>query len=186
MSACYDAIVVLGAGVTKKGNLPRVARARVDKAIELYINGAAQRIILSGRKEAMIMKRFAARKGVSRKDLLLENSSVDTIGNAFFTKKKFLQPRGWHRIVVVTSPFHLTRAKLVFRKILGNDYAITFAAPKKVLAKSAFRKKVGVERSLLMLTRMLSALVADGDSEAVENFLKKNPLYRPRRKSLEN
>jgi hypothetical protein len=41
--------VVLGGGVHPDGTLPRVARARVERAVELFECGIAPRIILSGR-----------------------------------------------------------------------------------------------------------------------------------------
>ncbi|MBI2143287.1 YdcF family protein, partial [Candidatus Woesearchaeota archaeon] len=50
MAGKFDAIIVLGAGITGKGNLSRVAKSRMDRAIGLYREGAAPRIIVTGRK----------------------------------------------------------------------------------------------------------------------------------------
>ncbi len=173
----FDAIVVLGAGITKKGNLTKVAKSRVNKAIELYAKRVAPGIIFTGRNESLVMKRYAVKKGINGKDIRVENHSLDTIGNAFFVRKNFLLPNQWHRVVVVTSLFHLPRAKLVFRKILGKGYVVKFIAPKRVLSESMFQKKLKLERGLLMLTKILSSLLSDGDMRAIENFLKKNQLY---------
>ncbi len=178
MAGKFDAIIVLGAGITLKGNLTRVAKSRMDKAIGLYREGAAPRIIVTGKKESAVMKRYAVKKGIGMKDVLAEGNSLDTVGNAFFTRKKFLLPNSWHRVVVVTSVFHLPRAKLVFRKVLGKSYTVRFVAAKRVLSKSLFEKMLRLEHGLLMLTKILSILVADGDMKAIENFVRKNPLYR--------
>jgi uncharacterized SAM-binding protein YcdF (DUF218 family) len=123
------------------------------------------------------MRRYAIRKGVKATDVLVESKARDTIGNAFFTCKKFLLANSWRRIVVVTSIFHVPRAKLVFRKVLGNSYHVLFAPSVRVLSEKAFKEKLRLEKGLLLATSFLSGLVADGDLEAVENFLRKNPLY---------
>ena len=88
----FDAIVVLGAAITARGNLSRVAKSRMDMAIELYRSGAAPRIIVTGKREAPAMRKYAIRKGVPGKCIFAERHSVDTIGDAFFARKNFLEP----------------------------------------------------------------------------------------------
>lgn len=178
----FDAIVVLGAGITAKGNITRVAKSRMDRAIELYRKGAAQRIIVTGKNEASVMRHYAIRKGVKAADVLVESKARDTIGNAFFTCKKFLLANSWRRIVVVTSIFHISRAKLVFKKVLGKSYRVWFVPSMRVLSEKAFREKLKLEKGLLLLTSFLSGLVADGDLEAIENFLRNSPIYRTHKK----
>ncbi|MBI2141820.1 YdcF family protein [Candidatus Woesearchaeota archaeon] len=151
----FDAIIVLGAGITRKGNLTRVAKS----------------------SEASVMRRYAIRKGVKAADVLVESKARDTIGNAFFTCKKFLLPNSWRRIIVVTSIFHLPRARFIFGKVLGKSYAIKLVASKRVLSKKLFEKMLKIEQGLFMLTKILSILVADGDMKAIGNFIRKNPLY---------
>ncbi len=178
MAGKFDAIVVLGAGITPKGNLTRVAKSRMDRAVELYREGAAPRIIVTGRKESIVMRKYAVRKGINPANVLLEAQALDTIGNAFFTRKVFLLPNSWQSIVIVTSVFHINRAKLIFRKVLGKSYHMLFVPSKRVLSDKAFKDKVEAEKGLTFLTMLLSALVADGDMKAIGNFVKKNPLYR--------
>ena len=127
-----DAIVVLGGGVHPDGTLPLVARRRVERAVELFEGGVAPRLILSGRcglgvvhapvTEAAAMAAHAASFGVPAGALLLEEDAKDTLGNAYFTWARYLEPNGWSSIRVVTSDFHLSRAAMVFRKILGPGY----------------------------------------------------------------
>lgn len=174
----FDAIVVLGAGITARGNLSRIAKSRIDKAIELYKSGFAPRLIVTGKNEAAAMKRYAAKKGVLAANVLKESKALDTIGNAFFTRKAFLLPNSWQSIVVVTSIFHINRAKLIFKKVLGKPYRMLFVPSKRVLSDKAFKDKLRVEKGLTLLTLLLSALVAEGDMTAIENFVKRNPLYR--------
>ncbi len=174
----FNAIIVLGAGITQKGNLTKVARSRMDRAIELYREGAAPRMIVTGKKESFVMKRYAVKQGINNAHVLSESRALDTIGNAFFTRKLFLLPNNWQSIIVVTSIFHINRARLVFGKVLGRSYRMLFVPSKRVLSDKAFKGKLEVEKGLTLLTRILGALVADGDMKAVENFVKKNPLYK--------
>ncbi len=173
----FDVIVVLGGGITAKGNLTEVTKSRVDKAVELYMKGVAPIIIMTGHKEADVMKAYAVRKSCSPESVLEEQRSKDTIGNAFFTVKNFLLPNNWRSLVIVTSIFHIARAKFIFRKVLGESYHVRFVPSVRVLSDKIFKKKLEVERGFLLVTKFLGALIADGDMEAVENFLKKHPLY---------
>lgn len=176
----FDAIIVLGAGITQKGNLTKVAKSRMDKALELFRDGAAQKVIVTGKKEAGVMKKYAVRRGIDPKCVFVENMAMDTIGNAFFTRKRFLEPRSWWSLIIVTSLFHLRRAQLVFRKVLGKAYSLKFVPSPRVLSAESLRKKLEAENGLRLATQLLGTLVADGDVEAVENFLKRaHPLYRP-------
>lgn len=167
----FDAIIVLGAGITKRGNLTAVARSRMDKALELYREGLAPRIITTGRGEAAVMKKYAVGKGVSAGKILAEGASRDTIGNALFVRKKFLEPEKWRRLAVVTSLFHLPRSRLVFRKVLGSGYRVKFVAARRVLPIRKFREKLRLERGLTIATMVISSLFRDGDAEAFENFI---------------
>ena len=173
----FDAIIVLGAAVTAKGNLSRVAKSRMDKAIELYWSGAAPRIIVTGKGEASVMKGYAIRKGIPRKCVLAEHRSVDTIGNAFFTRKLLLSPNGWRAVAVVTSLFHAERAKFIFRKVLGKSHVVEIVPSRRVLSERVFRLKLQSERRLLLVAKFLGSLIADGDMDAIENFLRKRPDY---------
>ncbi len=177
MGGNFDAIVVLGAGITRKGNLSKVAKSRIDKAIELYRNSAILRIVVTGKNEATAMKDYAARKGVSKTDILVDDDSFDTIGNAFFTKKNFLLPNKWSRMIVVTSIFHVARARFIFRKVLGKPYTVRFIHSRRVLSKESFKKRIHLERGLLIMTKLFASLVADGDMQAIDNFLK-SPFYK--------
>lgn len=51
--------------------------------------------------------------------LLKETASMDTLGNAYFSLLSMAVPFGWRRVAVVTSAFHLPRAKALFVDIWG-------------------------------------------------------------------
>jgi len=56
---------------------------------------------------------------VGADSLLKETSSMDTLGNAYFSLVSQAVPRGWRRVAVVTSAFHLPRAKALFVDVFG-------------------------------------------------------------------
>ena len=186
-----DALLVLGGGVNADGSLPPLARRRVERAAELFRRGAAPRLILSGRcglmrrrepdvTEAQAMASYAAELGVPRDALLLEDSSKDTIGNAYFTKREFLTPHGWTAIRVVTSDFHVRRAAKVLRKIWGTSYRVAFdAVPSSHSLFQRVRRRVDEWRLSVFVTRWLAPL-PDGDEQAIERFIwQDHPAYCP-------
>ena len=184
-----DALLVLGAGVNADGSLPALARSRVERAAELFRRGAAPRLILSGRcglmrrsepdvTEAQAMASYAAELGVPRDALLLEDSSKDTIGNAYFTKREFLTPHGWTAVRVITSDFHVGRAETVLRKIWGAGYRIAFdAVPSRHGRVRRLHRRVDEWRLSVFLARWLARL-PDGDDQAIERFIwQRHPAY---------
>lgn len=112
-----DAIIVLGAQVW--GNEPSPAlRERCDWAFDLYQQGFAPRLILSGAhgagniSEAEAMKRYLMRKGVPESALLLEEQSDSTRANLVFSKQ-IMEREGLRTAILVTHRFHQKRAQLL-------------------------------------------------------------------------
>jgi uncharacterized SAM-binding protein YcdF (DUF218 family) len=107
------AIVVLGCRSRSR------LRRRLELAIELFRQGAAPVLLLSGggngiEPEAEIMRRMALAWGVPATVLLVETASRDTLGNARHSAALLLA-RDWRRIVLVSDRTHLPRAALLFR-----------------------------------------------------------------------
>jgi uncharacterized SAM-binding protein YcdF (DUF218 family) len=181
IESAADAIIVLGGGVESDGELPPVARTRVDRAIELFEGGIAPRLILSGRSglnvrevavtEARAMARHAVRRGVPESAIFLEEEAKDTLGNAYFTWARFLEPNGWSSVRIVTSDFHLSRAAWVFRKVLGPGYDFSFVSahsglsPRELILRTLEECKI-----LIFLNEWLEA-VGEGDEDAIERMI---------------
>jgi uncharacterized SAM-binding protein YcdF (DUF218 family) len=177
-----DAIVVLGRGVRRDGSLGLIARSRVDRALELFAMGVAPRIIFSGRAslvsdgrprvtEAGAMAAYAASKDLPASGSVLEEQSVDTIGNAYFVRTQWLDPNGWHSVRVVTSDFHIPRAAWLFRKILGSGYDVAFSAASSERFASSLAVRARVESDIATFLAAWLADIADGDLAAVERFI---------------
>lgn len=188
INGAADAIVVLGGGVLPDGTLPPVARARVERGVELFEWGVAPRLILSGRcglngpepavTEAAAMAAYAAGFGVPRTALFLEDDAKDTLGNAYFTRARFLEPNDWTSIRVVTSDFHLSRAAWVFRKILGPGYDVSFvSAPSGLSPRELIDRALEECKITIFLNEWLQA-VEEADDHAIERLMEQeHPGY---------
>jgi uncharacterized SAM-binding protein YcdF (DUF218 family) len=184
-SGAADAIVVLGRGVRADGSLGLIARGRVDRALELFQHGVAPRIVFSGRSalmgdddpavtEADAMKAHALARGLAADAAITEDESRDTIGNAFFTWRRWLQPNAWRSIRVVTTDYHIPRAAWIFRKVLGASYDVAFsAAPSDRFAASVgFRARE--ESDIAAFLAGWLGDIRDGDIGAIEQLIERD------------
>ncbi len=122
--------VVLGGGMTKKGKSGHATNLRALAGVRLAKANPTWTFILSGdgRKsnltEAESMARIFEANGIERSRLLLEDEARDTIGNAVLVAARYLRHVQPRKLYVVTSPFHATRALLLFRGVLGPNWDI--------------------------------------------------------------
>ena len=128
----YDAILVLGIGTEIK-----LFKSRVEKAVSYYKKDYAKKIIFSGRwwgglkkepkkTEAQAMADYAIEIGLPKKDIFIEDQSLNTIGNFYFTKKNILEPKHIYNLLVITSPHHFSKARYIAQMILGKKFKLTF------------------------------------------------------------
>lgn len=119
MDSCVpaDAIVVVSGGDTL---------ARTKEAAELYQRGWAQLLIVSGAAQdesgpsnAEVMRSYAIKQGVAPNDLLIDPAAKNTVENAIGTSQ-LAESRGVRDVIVVTSPYHLPRTKLLFERRFDN------------------------------------------------------------------
>jgi hypothetical protein len=151
--------------------------------------GVAPRIIFSGHSalmaegepvitEAEAMATYARSRGLPAKAVLLEELSRDTVGNAYFVRKHWLDPNGWKSIRVVTTDYHIPRAAWIFRKILGPDYDVAFSATPsdRFAASVAFRARE--ESDIAAFLAEWLGPIADGDFAAVTRLIEhEHPGY---------
>lgn len=185
----YNVIVVLGGGMTPEGQLPEKAQWRVERAVELYKQGIASRIIMTGSigflarftpttTEAQIMKDHAIKLGVPEEDVLMETQSKDTIGNAFFAKKQYLEPNNWKNIIIVSSDFHGERALFIFGKVLGNEYHFQFDGSRSGLSAQLMYEKYKKEQTHLFVAKQFFDGIKPGDDEGIKKKLyEEHPGY---------
>jgi len=124
-----DCIVVFAGGVGESGKPGQGYEERVQKAVELYREGYADKIIFSSGytyffKEPQVMKALAVSLGIPENSIILEDRAGDTFQNIKFTKD-ILDRKKWKSVLLVSSPYHMKRAFLTFRKAAA-DIKVTY------------------------------------------------------------
>ncbi len=107
-----DCILVLGCGVWSNGTPSWLLRNRLDKGIELYKRGVADRIIMSGDHrwtdydEVNVMKQYAINAGVPSEAIFMDHAGLSTYESMYRAREIFEV----QTIVIVTQEYHLHRA----------------------------------------------------------------------------
>jgi uncharacterized SAM-binding protein YcdF (DUF218 family)/glycosyltransferase involved in cell wall biosynthesis len=116
-----DAIVVFAGGVGETGKAGGGSQERLNEAIELYKGGYAKYLVLSSGyvysfNEAESMRDFAVSQGVPEAAIVLEERSTNTYQNVTFVND-ILKDHKWRSILLVSSPYHMRRATMVWHKV---------------------------------------------------------------------
>jgi uncharacterized SAM-binding protein YcdF (DUF218 family) len=111
-----DAAVVLTGG-----------SGRIEHAMLVLHQGKAKRLLISG-VDPSVTKADLARRIPASANLLkccvdLGSESVDTRSNAEETGR-WLSKHGFRSLRLITSDWHMRRARYEFRKVLGNRYEV--------------------------------------------------------------
>ena len=123
-----DVIVVMAGGVGESGRAGGGYQERVKHAVDLYRQGRAPRMIFSSGyvfafPETDVMRGLALSLGVPPSALLTETRARNTYEHAAYLRELLLA-RGWRRALVVSSPYHMRRALLTWRKVAPEITAI--------------------------------------------------------------
>lgn len=114
-----EAIIVLSGGWESTDRLGKSTMERYNYAIRLFQDRYAPLLIFSGGNlenrpaEADQMAEMALSDGFPYDAVISENSSSTTWENVLFTKK-ILKEKNVGHIILVTSPYHMRRAKMMF------------------------------------------------------------------------
>ncbi len=161
----YDAVIIPGGGLDRRtGNPQPWVTARLDAALKL--DKVTQFFIVLSRgtphrappldnagfpvDESASSARYLIEKGVAPRRILLDTWSLDTIGNAFFTRAMIANPLQLRKLCVVTSAFHMPRTRAIFAWVFsldGGTFATDFCvAPDVGLAGDELEARRDKER----------------------------------------
>ncbi|TCD26780.1 YdcF family protein [Pedobacter psychrodurus] len=125
----YDVGIVLGgfSGLNKRNNEIAFnwAGDRLFQTIALYKKGQIKQILLSGGsanlidqqiKEADLAIKYLKLIGIPDSAILIENQSRNTVENAKYSLALIAKKNPKAKILVITSAWHIPRAKLIFDK----------------------------------------------------------------------
>lgn len=139
----FDAIVVLGCRVREDGRAsPSLAR-RTQLAAELYAQGRAPRVVLTGGvgtyppSEAAAAAVVAQEAGVPLDALVLEDRSTSTEENA---REAATQIGADARVLLVTDAYHVFRAERVFARHFREVRGVGALGPMSQRVRGALRE----------------------------------------------
>jgi uncharacterized SAM-binding protein YcdF (DUF218 family)/glycosyltransferase involved in cell wall biosynthesis len=131
-----DAIVVFAGGVGESGSAGGGYQERVRHAVDLYQAGYAPRLIFSSGfvfafREADVMRDLALSLGVPAQAVVLEKQASSTFENVVFVRD-ILRDDTSHVILLVSSPYHMRRATLTWRKQAPDIEAVATPVPESM------------------------------------------------------
>lgn len=117
-SAPADVILVLGSAVWPNEQPSPSLRARTERAIELYQQGYAPYLLLSGGlgryppEEAEVMRRLAVEAGIPQEAMILDMEAHST-WESMEKARDIMEQEGWQTAIIVSDPFHIERSLLM-------------------------------------------------------------------------
>lgn len=116
-----DLIVVFGNKVETSGLPSERLKRRLDKAVKLYNEGTAKKIVVSGAlgiegfNEPDVMKKYLVGCKVAADDVITDSAGFDTFSTVRNVRAMpFVKNDS--RIIAVTDYYHIPRAKMAFQK----------------------------------------------------------------------
>lgn len=121
-----DAILVLGCQVMEDGSLSLMLKDRLDKAVELYKQGIAQKIIVSGDHgreeydEVNAMKFYLIENEIPSENIFMDHAGFSTYESLYRADYIFKV----EKLTVVTQEYHLYRAVYIGNKLGIETYGV--------------------------------------------------------------
>ncbi len=130
-------ILTLGAKVEANGRPGKVLRRRLDATYDVLVKNEELKCIVSGGKgsdepisEAECMRNYLVERGIAPERIILEDKSTDTIENIKNALKIIESKGGYGGLAVLTTNFHLPRAKYLCQRLgVDMDRAYFYSAP---------------------------------------------------------
>lgn len=146
--------IVLGAKV-KKGNIPSLAlQYRLDAALIYAKEYTHVKLVLSGGRgpdedieEAVVMKDFLLENGIDEDRLLLEDKATSTYENLLFSQE--MLPSDINSVTLITSDYHLHRAKILANKLGWDSDVVAAKTPKVVELKVRTRERAALLKAYI-------------------------------------
>lgn len=121
-----DATVALS-HLNLSSGLSDQTQARVAAAVADYVAGRAHAVVVSGGLrdpgasdvQAVGMAVLAETLGVAPDAVLVEDASLETVGQVVLVAWRVLRPRGWTRVRFWTHSYHLARVENIAARVLG-------------------------------------------------------------------
>lgn len=121
--------IVLGQSLKPDGTASQLLIDRAIMAKKLLDKGTVTKIVVSGgdaagvgHTEASIMANVLVKQGVPKNAIIQESQALTTAENAWFLLRWI--PKGTGAVYIVTSDFHMARAKYIFQAVFSQYYTM--------------------------------------------------------------
>lgn len=114
-----DCILILGCGVRVDGTPSPMLEDRLETGIDLYNNGAAAKILISGDNgqitynEIHVMLHYLLDRGIPPEDIFCDHAGFSTYDSVHRANSIF----GAQRMIIVTQKYHQYRAQFIASKL---------------------------------------------------------------------
>jgi uncharacterized SAM-binding protein YcdF (DUF218 family) len=128
-----DVILIFGNKVRTDGTPSKELQSRLDEGVELYNQGIAPLVIVSGGlgkegyQEAEVMEKYLVAKGIPENNIVEDGDG----NNSYLTAKNLksiANDRGIKKVIIVSQYYHILRAKLALSKF---GFATVYSAHAK-------------------------------------------------------
>ncbi|MFJ7972762.1 YdcF family protein [Psychrobacillus sp. NPDC096389] len=146
--------IVLGAKV-KKGNIPSLSlQYRLEAALAYAVENPHVKLVVSGGQgldedieEAIVMRNFLIENGITEDRIIVENQSTSTYENLLFSQE--LLPENVKSVTIITSDYHLHRAKMLASKLGWNTDVVAAETPKVIETKVRLRERAALLKTYI-------------------------------------
>ncbi|MBQ8802866.1 MAG: YdcF family protein [Tyzzerella sp.] len=121
-----DCILVLGCQVKESGEPSHMLRDRLQRGVELYELGAADKLLMSGDhgrtdyNEVETMKQYAIDESIDSANVFMDHAGFSTYESIYRAKEVF----GVKKMVIITQEYHLYRALYIADKLGIEAYGV--------------------------------------------------------------
>ena len=130
-------IIILGAPNDDDGNLSIIAQDRLNCAYRVFLSNTGFKIICTGgfgahfnkteKPHSYYAKQFLIARGVPEETFLDSPLTSNTIED-FTTTKDLIYREKPDIVVIITSDFHMARAKILYKNIVNYDRVLFISA----------------------------------------------------------
>ncbi|MEN6390722.1 MAG: ElyC/SanA/YdcF family protein [Syntrophomonas sp.] len=121
-----DVILILGAYVLPDGTVSRMLNDRLQVGYELYAQGKAPKILVSGDHgrreydEVNTMKEYIKNRGAAPDDVFMDHAGFSTYESMYRARDIFQAKK----VIIVTQRYHLMRAVFIARELGLEAYGV--------------------------------------------------------------
>ena len=152
-----DYVLVLGAGL--RGEEPSlILTKRLIKSLDYLEKNPDVKVLVSGGQgqgetitEAEAMKRYLVKNGIDEKRIIKEDNSTSTKENILYTKENLDKIENGEKIEIalITSEFHLFRAKFLAQRYGLTVYGIPAETPAYLMVNYLTREYFAIIKSFI-------------------------------------